>query len=334
MPAVTTTFAVGNHEGILYNVTPEDTPYLSMLGGLYGGEPVGSTVIPWQEHELRDAAVRPHAEGADAPAATNIQRSPIHNVLQIIHETVDVSYTKQATAKQLAAIGSNHPQIVTTGDGNPVVNELAWQELQRIKEVARDVEFSLINGTFQEPATNGSNRQTRGIIAAIETNVEDAGGDPLTSELVLDLLQSVWENGGIMETETATVMVNGFNKRRLTNQFITEGNYREMSRNVGGVNVQTIETDFGRLNVALNRYVPADTLVVVSLEQCKVCWLQTEKGKFFSEPLAKNGSFERRQLYGEFGLRYGNEKTHGKITNLATGAGNGEGEGEGEGEGG
>nr|WP_231648377.1 DUF5309 domain-containing protein [Saccharothrix sp. NRRL B-16348] len=30
----------------------------------------------------------------------------------------------------------------------------------------------------------------------------------------------------------------------------------------------TIETDFGRLSVMLNRYMPTDTVQVVSLDQC------------------------------------------------------------------
>jgi len=40
------------------------------------------------------------------------------------------------------------------------------------------------------------------------------------------------------------------------------------------------------------------------------------KGHFFEEELAKVGAADRRQLYGEIGLEYGNEKAHGVIRGL------------------
>lgn len=86
---------------------------------------------------------------------------------------------------------------------------------------------------------------------------------------------------------------------------------------MGGVNVQTIETDFGKINIMLDRYMPVDTLAVVSLEQCKPRFLLIPgKGHFFMEPLAKTGASTKYQLYGEIGLEYGNERAHGKITNV------------------
>jgi hypothetical protein len=38
----------------------------------------------------------------------------------------------------------------------------------------------------------------------------------------------------------------------------------------------------------------------------------------FSEPLAKTGSTDKSQIYGEFGLEYGPEIAHGKIAGLTT----------------
>jgi hypothetical protein len=42
------------------------------------------------------------------------------------------------------------------------------------------------------------------------------------------------------------------------------------------------------------------------------------KGHFFAEPLARTGAKDRTQLYGEVGLKYGNQRTHGKIAGLVT----------------
>ncbi len=55
----------------------------------------------------------------------------------------------------------------------------------------------------------------------------------------------------------------------------------------------------------LNRYMPADTVQVVSLDQCAPVLLETPgKGFLFSEPLARTGSTDKAQIYGEIGLEY------------------------------
>jgi hypothetical protein len=38
----------------------------------------------------------------------------------------------------------------------------------------------------------------------------------------------------------------------------------------------------------------------------------------FSEPLARTGSTDKAQIYGELSLEYGPEIAHGKITGLTT----------------
>jgi len=90
------------------------------------------------------------------------------------------------------------------------------------------------------------------------------------------------------------------------------------TRNVGGVAVGTIITDFGTVNVMLSRNIPAHEIVLCSLEQCRPVYLEVPgKGHFFAEPLAKTGATEKTQLYGETGLAYGNSNAHGVLTGLA-----------------
>jgi hypothetical protein len=142
----------------------------------------------------------------------------------------------------------------------------------------------------------------------------------LTTTFVDDLLQSVYDNGGISEMMTATIMVNSVQKRALTAAYAALYDQADPfvgTRDVAGVSVQTIQTDFGVLNVLLNRFVPQDTVIVTSLEQCTPVFLEVPgKGHFFAEELAKTGSSDKVQLYGEVGLAYGNEKAHGAITGL------------------
>lgn len=312
-----TTFNLPNYVGELFNVSPEDTPFLSAIGGLTGGVAVNSTIFTWSQYDLRDAADdRQRLEGADAPTAEARVRSAGSNVLEIHQEQVSVSYTKQAATNQFAG---SAPFV---GGANAVTDELAWQLQQEFKQIARDVEKSFITGTYTLPSNNSSSRSTRGLLEAIETNEVDLGDAVLTADDVLDLMQEVWTNGGIQESETRTLMVNAALKRKLTSLFVTDKSYQEMTRNVGGVNLQSIETDFGRTNIVLSRYVPTDTIIVCSLEDCAPAFLEIPgKGHFFAEPLAKTGASEKVQIYGEIGLRYGNERKHGKIINAAATSG-------------
>lgn len=319
MPGITgmaTTYNCPNYTGELFAASPEDTPLLSSIGGLTGGVSAGSTIFSWSGYDLRDADDgRQRTEGATAPAAEGRQRFADYNVVEIHQEKVSVSYTKQGSTKQVTpATGA---KTVTIGDTVLPADELAWQIDTALKQIARDVEKGFITGTFANPTDNQTARKTKGLIEAIKTNVATTThkAAELTEADVLDLVEKVWTNGGLQEGETRTIIVNSKLKRALTRVFIKDAKYQEGTRNVGGVNLRTLETDFGTMNIMLNRYVPADKLIVASLEQLAPVFLEVPgKGHFFAEPLAKTGASDDVQLYGEIGLRFGNEKAHGCLT--------------------
>lgn len=318
MPGITglgTTYNLPNYVGELFAASPEDTPLLSAIGGLTGGESVGSTLFEWQGYDLRDADdARQRKEGADVSEYSERTRFKAQNVTEIHQEAVSVSYSKQGAIRQHGASGAAAVQI---GSSTVPADELAWQLEQQFKQIARDVEKTFFTGQFANPSDNESPRKTRGLIQAITTNVATTShtAATLTADDVLDLMEKVWAAGGIQEGQTRTLIVNSTLKRALTRVFIKDAKYEESSRNVGGVNLKTIETDFGTCNVMLNRFVPADKLIVASLEQLKPAFLEVPgKGHFFAEPLAKTGASDKVQIYGEIGLIYGNEKAHGILT--------------------
>lgn len=309
-----TTFNLPNFVGDLFSITPSDTPLLSRIGGLTGGKQTDAKLFDWGFYDLRSPADRTRVEGANAPSAEERVRETGYNVVEIHQEAVEISYTKQAAtgqgATEAARIGSN-----------AVTDELEWQVDAALLQMALDIEWSFINQTFANPATNATPRKTRGLLAAITTNVTVGGGLALTETMVLNTMEAAWSNGGLQEGETRTIMVNAQEKRSLTKLFVTDKGYAESTRNVGGVNLQVIETDFGAVNIMLNRHLPAGNLVIASLEDlAPVFLLIPGKGFLFVEELAKVGAAERRQMYGEVGLEYGNERKHAKITGVIAAA--------------
>lgn len=324
MPGITgmlTTFNSPNFVGELFALTPADTPLLSSIGGLTGGQSTDSTIFTWQSYDLRAPEVnRQRLEGADAPPPEHRVRFNAFNIVEVHQEALAISYTRQAATGEFAATGSAVPQNQSLNGTNPAGDELVWQQQRSLEQIARDIEVTFVSGQFAQPTDNTLPRKTRGLLQAITTNVvTNAAPTELTEDMILDLLQTTWTNGGISVSETATLMCNAHQKRLLTKIFITDKHYEEQTRNVGGVSLQTIETDFGRLNIMLSRYMPADTVIVASLDELAPVFLRIPgRGFLFTEPLAKTGSSDKYQIYGEVGLKYGNERSHGKITNLTT----------------
>jgi hypothetical protein len=389
------TYNLPNYVGELFMLTPEDTPFLSAIGGLTGGKSVDSTSWTWQTADLRDPSNRQRTEGQDAPTSEERVRANVLNVCEIHQEKVSVSYTKQAANQQISTPGSA-PYQVNAGQNNPVMNEMDWQVQLALKSIALDVNWTFLNGTFQQPTDNTTPRRTRGLLQAITsnriakgtavtgattatdtvtstahglvdgnkivfTNTSTAtgivagriyyvdqidvnsfkvsttnGGSPitlgtatglaftkpwataLTGDVINDLLQLAYDNGGISEQHTATLLCNSVQKRAVTKAYAgAYGQYTETSRTVGGVSMTTVVTDFWTLNVMMDRHMPQDALAAVSLEQCSPAFLNVpNKGHFFEEPLAKTGAADNSQLYGEIGLEYGNEKAHAVMTGL------------------
>lgn len=314
-----TTYNLPNYVGELFMVTPQDTPFLSAIGGLTGGRRADSVRFDWAELDLRAPGNRQRVEGADAPPPEERVPGTAYNIVEIHHEAVEISYTRQAAVGLL-------PAGYRGGTVSPAGRDvMATQTRAALAQIARDIEYSFIRGSFNDPGSNAEARRTRGILEAITTNVvvADGGGgaaDDLSLALLLDGLQAAYESGGLAETDTATLMLSPVQKRNLTTVALRSQGWAESaSRNVAGVNLQTLETDFGRLNVMLNRHMPDDTIAIVSMDQCAPVILEIPgKGFLFEEPLAKTGSADRTQIYGEVGLEYGNERAHAKITNLST----------------
>ena len=297
-----------NFVGELFNITPNDTPFLSAIGGMTGGKSVTSKQFTWQTVDNATAAQTVVAEGADATFAER-SRSEVTNVTQIMQYGVHVSYTKQAATGNLSGESILGNQ--------PVQDELAFQLDMAMKRAARDIEFSFLQGTYVADTDVSTARKTRGMLAAISTNERDASGGALTQSDVDQVLKAMADSGAPFEQPV--MMANAFQKQKLSSIFSSALSHAPRDRNIGGVNITTIETDFGEIGIVYNRHVPADDIIIADLAYCKPVFLDIPgKGHFFAEPLAQTGSAYKFQIYGEVGLEYGPEQFHGKITDLAT----------------
>lgn len=143
----------------------------------------------------------------------------------------------------------------------------------------------------------------------------------LTLAVIEDSIQQAYDGGGITEASTAVLLCNSTQRRAITQAYANaflKADPMGATRNVGGVSVNTIHTDFGDFGILLDVAVPRDAIIIASLEQMAPRFLQhPSKGFLFEEPLAKVGAADRTQIYGEIGLQYGAEKAHAILRGLA-----------------
>lgn len=184
---------------------------------------------------------------------------------------------------------------------------------------------SSATNTFKVSATSGGSAITLGTAAPVYVQVSGSGSVGVTVDAVNSLIQGIYDQGGMMEGETRTLFVPSIQKTRLTKAYATAYGSNvngaigtSTGHTVGGVAVDHIVTDFGQLNLVVDRALPKDAIVAVSMEMIDPVFLSIpDKGVLFEEALAKTGAADKAQIYGEIGLAYGAEHCHGVLRGLA-----------------
>lgn len=312
--AVGTSFNLPNYAGELFTASPKKTPFLSMIGGLSGGKTSDSfEFVTGQEYSL-PAASQPEIsenQSLTAPAPTHISREQKTNTCQIFHESIDLSYAKMSQGGKLEGLH------LTGQTANPKTEE-DWQIEQKLAKMATDVEYTFINGVYQKATSADVAPKTRGMFELCQdvTNV-DAQGVDLSKSLLDAFYLELVKNGAAWDN--MTMFIGATLKQKVTNIYADQFNAQmNMGEKKAGMNVITIETDFGLINIVLDTFVPDKSILVADISHIAPVFCPVPgKGVLFVEELAKTGADNKKQLYGQIGLDHGMAWMHGTITNLA-----------------
>jgi hypothetical protein len=281
--------AQGSREVML--VTGGSFMDLTVVRG-YGGTTPEPLVDDGVLHILGNAAL----EGQDADAAQWTNRTRKQNYTQIFTASIEVS------GSQLAATQA------------AVADEMDYQKQERLREMLRDLENCVINGVAADSNPQGTastRRSMRGILASVQTNVTDGGGNALTEPALNAALREVWDQSS---GNVDTLVVNGAQKRAI-NQFIASARgYDAKDAKLRDL-VSVYESDFGVCRVLLSRWVPADCVML--LDSSRIDVLPLSGRSFAYRELASSGDKRCGQVVGEYTLEFRNENAHGVIRNLA-----------------
>lgn len=310
------TFNLPNFAGELFTASPTQTPFLTMIGGLSGGRKTeNDEFATGQIYDFPTAAQPAISEQASetAPAATALVREQKTNVTQIFHETISLTYAKMANRGKLSGLN-------TAGQNANPTSELDWQIAQRLKKIARDVEHTFLNGTYNKATLVSEVNKTRGMIELCSTGTTIAASE---AELSVDLLKQLFKAMADAGAAFGNMVLfcGSEQKQRITTLYEKQLGYNAASpRNVGGMNIQKLETDFFEMGICYDPFMDADKILIADVAACAPVFQDVPgKGVLFLEDLAKVGASERKQIYGEIGLDHGPAFLHGTITGLKNG---------------
>lgn len=317
---VATIWNCPNYTNEAYLIGANKTPFLNMVGGLQDGSvrTVGDFEFTLAQPWTLNAAAQPDITETDsltAPTASTYTRDQDRNTVQIFHKQVSISYAKQSVTGQvrvneIGALGFGHGDQTQS---QPIANEKDFQIDANMRQLAIDVDYTFLNGTYQQATSAAVSAKSRGIITACMTNTVDASSAAISKSLIDTLLRTMAANGASFIN--SVIFLNALQKQRLSNIY----GYAPESRNVGGVNINQIETDFAVLGVIWAPNVPTDTVLIADVSFCSPVFLPVpDKGVLFYEELTRTGASESGQIYGQIGLDYGPEEMHGTITSLST----------------
>lgn len=309
---VGTTWNLPNYAGELFTADPTQTPLLSMIGGLTGGKQTDNFEFPTAVLFDYPAASQPdisESASATAPAASAIARTQESNVVQIHQEVIDLTYAKLSNSGRMSGLNT------ASALANPS-DEKAWQIQQRLIKIARDVEYSFLNGKYQKASSAAQANKTRGMLElAASVNTVEAGG-ALTADMIKALMLEMASNGAYFNN--MVLFAGAKQKQAITALYESQLGYNKgAERNVGGMNITEIETDFCKLGIVWDRFMPDDSILIADVAHiAPVFQAVPGKGVLFEEELAKVGASDRIQIYGQIGLAHGPAFLHGSITGL------------------
>ena len=297
-------------EDIIYNVTPEETPFYSKARKVKAT----NTYHEWQTDSLRSSASNAHVEGDATTATARTATSRLGNYTQIFKNAVVVPDTDEGLNKAGRA------------------SEIAYQVLKTAKEQKLDIEKALFDNNARVAGNSSTARELAGAPAWLITNTvygANEGADPTGdgtdartdettavtafSQTKFDtVMQSIWVNGG----KPDTVYLSAF---QMNVALGFSGNNNQRSQVQAGdmkviKSLDVYVTPWGTVEFMPSRENRSRDVFIMQDDMWAVAVLRPTK----NVALAKTGDNTTRQVTTELTLVCKNEKASGGVFDNST----------------
>lgn len=262
---------------IVKDITPNDVPFVKSLKG----ETVVNYQFNWIEKDVTTGTKAAVAEGADVADAGTNYRTSKSNYTEIFAIGVEVSDTSAAVTQ---AGGAAYAERVSDA----------------MKQILRQKEQVYLNG--QTSSGTISNRKTASLQAQVATALNyDKAGASMTKAFLDTALQDTYNGGGVVDT----VYCEPSMKPKLTTLLTTARVTREAGQGkVITDSVDIYQSDFGDVNIIIDRHILAADIALVDSSCVSDCVLIPMNNK----SLAETGLGKKSLINTECGLKL----THSK----------------------
>jgi len=287
--------ATTNHEDltdVLTKIGQMDTPVFSGIKKVSAS----NTYHEWSTYDYAAVATNAQVEGATYSYGTLTAPTRVGNYTQIFRKLFQVSNTQEAVSPA------------------GMEDEYAFRVEVALKEIGKDIENALINGTANSGAS-ATGRRLKGIDAFITNNIvtgagATATGAALTEAGLNELLQDIYTDGGKPDW-----LLCSYRQQRAiaelasADRVYNDGNTEFTSK------VTIYQSPFGMLRVDGDSQVTSSTIYALSKDMWAVAQLRPVNKIDTPETAdAKNGV-----VHGELTLEARSDKNNGKMTGLYAG---------------
>ncbi|MFA5165421.1 MAG: hypothetical protein WC481_07655 [Candidatus Omnitrophota bacterium] len=317
-----------NYRGLLYAYGANSTPFLASIASKT--KRTRAWTIPISNYYTpgggAQTVISEDTAKSDA-VATTVELTQAVNVCQIQWRHVESTFRKESQSGQYYSSSVN-----ADGFGESLTN-IAFQKKVNLIALAKDLEFSMLQGAYVAEGTSATATSMRGFKNAITTNTVAAGSLKLSKEMIEELVRKMVASGSPFIDPV--VLCGAFNIQQLSDIY----GYAPMDRNMGGVYIK----DFlvpgaggsGVLTALYSPQMPSDQVYIVERSVCAPVFCPVppstegiqigQRMDAGSAPGLDVGYYVKGQtaavaagfLYMQPSFDYGTELYHGSITGLA-----------------
>jgi hypothetical protein len=295
---------------VIHDVSPTDTPFYSSAAKTRAT----NTYHEWQTDAIRTSAVNAHLEGDDTIATVRTPTQRLGNYTQIFKDAAVVTGTDAGLNK--------------AGRGD----EMDYQLVKIGREIRLDIERAMLANQARAVGSDTTPRLLAGVPAWLFTNTinqtGNGGADPIgdgtnartddgtpvafSQTRMNQCLQSIWENSN--GEKNLTVLLNAF-QMNVALGFTGNNNQRNTVAKGAVANVVDVYmTPWGAVDFVMSREIRARDVLVLDMSMFKIPVLRG----FETEPLAKMGDSEKRQIVTELTLESSNQRASGGVFDNTT----------------
>ena len=286
---------------IIYNISPMQTPFMSSIGK----RSINNVVFDWQTEVLATPVSTGELEGFELSRSASVATTRVSNVAMISKRDATVSGSQESSDPAGKRSEMAHQLAIMS---KALKRDMEEALCQKGAKTTGDASTARVTGGFESWITSNDSRGSGGASTGGGAAPTDGTQRDLTEDLLKDVLQLCFENGG-----EPSLAICGPHNKQVISGFTGRTQARQMiDANTVEASVSIYSSDFGELKIVPSNRSRERSLLLVDPEMAKVSYLRD----FKTVDIATIGDAVTKMIVVEYGLEVSNEAAHGLVADL------------------